>query len=61
MGKRSNTKEGSGEVEMSAVEGRFFGLTQNGRTRLFLERSLPDKKLIVMPLSFGQPSATDAE
>ena len=61
VGERSNTKEVSGEVELGSVDGKFLGLTRNGHIRLVLDRSLPDRKLIVMPLSFGHPSATDEE
>lgn len=61
VGERSNTGDISGEGELGAVDGRFFGLTRNGHIRLVLDRSLPGKKLIVMPISFGHPSATDDE
>jgi hypothetical protein len=50
----------SGDM-LGAVDGRFLGLTRNGHMRLVLDRSSPEKKLIVMPLSFGNPSATDEE
>ena len=45
--------------EMEAVDGRFFGLNRNGHIRLMLSRRSLDKRLIVMPVSFGHPSATD--
>ena len=51
----------SKENELDSFDGRFFGLTRNGHIRLLLDRSLPDRKLIVMPISFGHPSATDDE
>ncbi len=49
------------EPELNAVEGRFFGLKRNGHIRLILNRSDHNTKLIVMPISFGHPSATDEE
>jgi hypothetical protein len=52
--------QNSGDM-MGAVDGRFLGLTRNGHMRLVLDRSSPERKLIVMPLSFGNPRATDEE
>lgn len=49
------------EPELNVVEGRFFGLKRNGHIRLILNRSDHNTKLIVMPISFGHPSATDEE
>jgi len=49
------------EPELNVVEGRFFGLKRNGHIRLILNRSNHNTKLIVMPISFGHPSATDEE
>jgi len=60
VGELSNTKV-NGQVKLGAVDGRFFGMNRNGHIRLVLDRSQPDKKLIVMPVSFGHPSATDEE
>ena len=51
-----------GEVkngELEAVDGRFFGLARNGHIRLMLSRRSFEKRLIVMPISFGHPAATD--
>ncbi|KAL7548272.1 hypothetical protein ACHAWF_011564 [Thalassiosira exigua] len=60
VGERSNSSEHD-RVELGAVDGRFFGLNRNGHIRLQLNRSNPNKRLIVMPVSFGHPSATDEE
>jgi len=50
------------EVKLDAVDGRFFGMSsRNGHLRLIMNRSQPDKRLIIMPVSFGHPSATDEE
>ena len=49
------------QLQLSAVDGRFFGLNRNGHIRLTLDRRKPDMKLIVMPIAFGQPAATDDE
>ena len=49
-----------GPVQLDSVDGYFFGLTRNGHIRLELNRS-QNKRLIVMPLSFGHPAATDEE
>lgn len=49
-----------GPVQLDSVDGYFFGLTRNGHIRLVLDRS-ENKRLIVMPLSFGHPAATDEE
>ena len=54
-------RSSSNENELETVDGRFFGLTRNGHIRLLLDRRLQDRKLIVMPISFGHPSATDDE
>lgn len=44
--------------ELNSVDGRFFGLTRNGHVRLVLNRR-NRTKMIVMPVSFGHPAATD--
>lgn len=49
-----------GPVQLDYVDGYFFGLTRNGHIRLVLDRS-QNKRLIIMPLSFGHPAATDEE
>ncbi|KAL3790343.1 hypothetical protein HJC23_002729 [Cyclotella cryptica] len=46
--------------ELEWVDGRFFGLTRNGHIRLVLNRRSMTK-MIVMPVSFGHPAATDEE
>mmetsp|Transcript_2510 Transcript_2510/g.5357 ORF Transcript_2510/g.5357 Transcript_2510/m.5357 type:complete len:400 (-) Transcript_2510:236-1435(-) len=59
VGEFSNTRE-DGQVELGRVDGRFFGLNRNGHIRIVLDRN-SDRKLIVMPVSFGHPSATDED
>ena len=49
------------QIEFRNVDGASFGLNRNGHIKLELDRSDPDKRLIVMPISFGHPSATDEE
>jgi len=46
------------EFEFKAVEGEMFGFKRNGHYRLILNRKT-QKKLVVMPISFGHPAATD--
>ncbi|KAL7543669.1 hypothetical protein ACHAXR_013497 [Thalassiosira sp. AJA248-18] len=60
VGECSNESETS-QIELGKVDGCFFGLNRNGHIRLELDRSDPNKRLIVMPVSFGHPSATDEE
>jgi len=60
VGECSNTNE-DGQIELGSVSGRFFGMNRNGHLRIVLDRSNPDRKLIVMPVSFGHPSATDED
>jgi len=49
------------------LRGKFFGLTRNGHYRLRLDRnrtqgnSNPSRSLIIMPISFGHPAATDKD
>ena len=43
----------------NSVDGRFFGLTRNGHIRLVMSRRDIGKRMIVMPVSFGHPAATD--
>ena len=49
-----------GPLQLDSVDGYFFGLTRNGHIRLVLDRR-QNKRLVVMPLSFGHPAATDEE
>lgn len=60
VGERRTATE-NGRVQLDAVGGKFFGMTRNGHIRLVLNRGQPDRKVIVMPISFGHPSATDDE
>lgn len=59
VGECSKTDK-DGHVELGSVDGRFFGMNRNGHLRVVLDRS-SDKKFIVMPISFGHPSATNDE
>ena len=59
VGERLN--ENDDKVDLGAVDGKFFGMTRNGHVRIVLDRNQPDHKLVVMPISFGHPSATDDE
>jgi hypothetical protein len=43
-----------------SVRGQMFGFTRNGHYRLILDRK-KNKSLVVMPISFGHPAATDKE
>ena len=45
-------------LEFHAVEGEMFGFKRNGHYRLILNRK-KHKRLVVMPISFGHPAATD--
>ena len=49
------------KVDLGAVDGKFFGMNRNGHVRIVLNRNQPDRKLVVMPISFGHPCATDDE
>lgn len=57
----TSSDEQDEDIELDAVDGRFFGLARNGHIRLVLDRLHPDAKMIVMPISFGHPVATDEE
>ena len=46
--------------DFSSVKGQMFGFQRNGHLRLVLHRS-HHKSFVVMPVSFGHPSATDSE
>ena len=48
------------DLEFGTVEGEMFGFQRNGHYRLILDRK-KNKRLIVMPISFGHPAATDKE
>jgi hypothetical protein len=45
-------------IEFDSVNGEMFGFRRNGHFRLILDRK-KNKSLIVMPISFGHPAATD--
>lgn len=49
------------DMELNTVDGRFFGLNRNGHIRLVLDRRDQNSKMIVMPVSFSHPAATDEE
>lgn len=46
--------------DFESVRGQMFGFQRNGHHRLVLRRS-DNKSFVVMPVSFGHPTATDAE
>jgi hypothetical protein len=43
------------------VKGEMFGLKRNGHFSVVLKRKEKNKRLLVMPISFGHPAATDKE
>jgi hypothetical protein len=56
-----NDDEGnSSDMSFTTVKGQMFGFTRNGHFRLILDRK-KNKSLVVMPVSFGHPAATDKE
>jgi hypothetical protein len=62
-GDQSNDKKSDDDdedLEFHTVEGEMFGFKRNGHSRLILNRK-KHKRLIVMPVSFGHPAATDKE
>ena len=59
VGQATNGPSSDGTVELESVDGRCFGLIRNGHIRLVLNRRNVNKRLIVMPVSFGHPAATD--
>lgn len=61
VGETKNAPISEATIELDAVDGRFFGLTRNGHIRLLLNRRQLDSRLIIMPISFGHPAATDEE
>ena len=48
------------DFQFDSIEGRMFGFRRNGHHRLVLNRK-KNTSLIVMPISFGHPAATDKE
>ena len=59
VGETKNGSTNEDSIELDAVDGRFFGLTRNGHIRLVLNRQQLESRLVVMPISFGHPAATD--
>lgn len=59
VGEANNNASDGSAVELESVDGRCFGLNRNGHVRLLLNRRNTEKRLIVCPISFGHPSATD--
>lgn len=53
------TRTKDGEIFRS-VDGEMFGYERNGHFRLVLNRE-KNPKVVVMPVSFGHPAATDGE
>lgn len=49
-----------GEMSFTTVKGQMFGFRRNGHYRLILDRK-KSKSVVVMPISFGHPAATDKE
>lgn len=48
------------EEELGYVHGQMFGFRRNGHYRLLLDRRRC-RRMVVMPISFGHPAATDKE
>ncbi|KAG7351855.1 calpain family cysteine protease [Nitzschia inconspicua] len=48
------------DVQFSLVHGQMFGFRRNGHYRLVLDRN-KCTRMVVMPISFGHPAATDHE
>ena len=55
-----NEDDSGDNFEFGHVQGEFFGFRRNGHSRLILDRK-NNKRLIVMPISFGHPAATDKD
>ena len=52
---------GEGDQEVfSSVKGEMFGFRRDGHFRLILDRK-KTRRMVVMPISFGHPAATDKE
>eukprot|EP00977_Amphora_coffeiformis_P026512 scaffold27444_cov84-Amphora_coffeaeformis.AAC.1 len=51
---------GNGQPEFTRVSGQMFGFNRNGHKRLVLDRKSLSS-LVIMPISFGHPVATDKE
>lgn len=48
-------------MRLGSVDGRFFGMNRNGHIKLTLDRNNVNRRLVVMPITFGHPAATDDE
>lgn len=59
-GKAKQDDADEDNIEFSSVEGEMFGFNRNGHYRLVLDRK-KHKRLIIMPVSFGHPAATDQD
>ena len=55
-----DNKDDDEALTFQAVEGEMFGFKRNGHYRLILNRR-KHKRLVVMPVSFGHPAATDKD
>jgi hypothetical protein len=47
-------------LKFASVKGQMFGLTRNDHFSVVLDRQI-NRRLIVMPISFGHPAATDKD
>ena len=47
-------------LNFQSIQGKCFGLTRNGHLSILLKREA-NKRLVVMPISFGHPAATDKD
>ncbi len=52
------TGKEDGKDPFSTIHGQMFGFNRNGHYKLILDRK-KCKRLVVMPISFGHPAATD--
>lgn len=50
--------ESADSLQFASVHGQMFGFQRNGHYRLVLDRNCC-KRMVVMPISFGHPAATD--
>lgn len=57
-GRNAFESRGGDEEDFDEVAGHCFGFSRNGHYRLLLDRE-KCKSLVVMPVSFGHPAATD--
>ena len=57
---RSDDSDYWQNLPITSVQGQMFGFQRNGHYHLVLDRKT-SKSVVVMPISFGHPSATDKE